>query len=160
MLALAALDVGAVVLGRNIVRSLRLGSLGSGVSEIVHVSFPESVVSPAQLALAVVLGLLLTGCYRSGDHWKNPGRILAGVALAVLVVFYRDVWETPGLAVIGRAVTIGVFVGLTISTFRLVLGFLERRLPRPALTHRVLEIQGEGLPLPEGSLGRGWKSVV
>lgn len=160
LLLLVSADVGAVLLGRLLLRSLRGGVLGGALSSFTNTSFPEAAVSGPQLAIAVVLGLLATDSYRGDHHWKDPARTLSGVALAVLLVFYRDLWETPWVIVLGRAVVVWVLLGLTISLVRLALATLERRVPRAPMAHRVLEIRGKGSLAGGPELGGGFRVVA
>lgn len=45
-----------------------------------------------QMGAALVVGLLISGAYQSGDAWRSPRRILSGVLLAVGLVLWRDLW--------------------------------------------------------------------
>lgn len=149
---LLAVDLSAVYLGRMLLRAMRIGDLGEGLGHAAGTLLPNAAVSAPQLALAVVIALLAFGSYRSGDLWRDPIRIVMATGVGVSIALYGSLWqEHPGLVLL-RGVVIWGALAMVLVAYRNSVYVLSRRLPRPGLQQRVLEIHEPGL-LSEIDLG-------
>lgn len=158
--ALLLVDVGAVLLGRELLRAIRDGLAGQRLGNAVAGFLPMSAVSAVPLAVALVLTMIFMGGYRTGDFWKEPVRALAGAGAAVVLATYADLWhESPGL-VLARGLVVWALLGLTLVAARGVLGWVVSYLPRRGWEHRVLEIVGEGGEAANGDLGGGYRTLA
>jgi exopolysaccharide biosynthesis polyprenyl glycosylphosphotransferase len=84
------------------------GLLGVEVGELVGRWIPRSYLGGLEFASALVVGLVVTGNYGPGDRRRNVGRLLAGVALAVALTIWSDLWQLGPVV----PLTFGLVVGL------------------------------------------------
>jgi exopolysaccharide production protein ExoY len=103
-----------------------LGTVRAG-SVLQAILASASYLDGAQYALALVVGLWVTGNYGWGDQRRDPFGLLAAVAVATAVVFWTPVWQ-QGLAALtlGYALAAGIiWLALVAERFSLNLT-LER----------------------------------
>ena len=130
---LVAADMTAFGVMRAAIRAIRDSALaGSPLSETVSSALPGGYLNGWQFAVALFLGLLVTGSYGTGDRRRDAARLLAACALAGALPLWTAVW-TRGLAsvLLQYAVTVlAVWAG--VMTERLTIDRLVARLRRPA----------------------------
>jgi exopolysaccharide biosynthesis polyprenyl glycosylphosphotransferase len=91
---LVGADLGAFVLMRSAVRAVRdRGILGFDLAEALYRVLPPGYLSGWQFGAALLVGLFFTGNYGQGDNRRNPGRLLAGAALATALPLWMAIWE-------------------------------------------------------------------
>ena len=139
---LIGVDVAALSGGREVIRAARAGWMGSGIGDFVRAFLPQSSISGAQLLFALILAMVVTGGYRAGDRWREPVRILGAAALAVTMALYGDLWHGQAVLVVVRGVVVWFALGVSLVALRTATFWLTRRLPRPGMTQKVLEIRG------------------
>ncbi|MEO8226545.1 MAG: sugar transferase [Gemmatimonadota bacterium] len=90
-------DLAAVVAVDVIVRSVRHGwSLGGGVTTFFAPLPPAGAIATPQYLVALFIGLIITGAYRSGDQRRSARRLGGAVWLAAMLQVWTAVW-TRGL---------------------------------------------------------------
>lgn len=116
---LVGLDLTGFFLARGLVRWLRDGQeAGSPLFDAVTTNLPTGYLGGSQFILALVVGLTATGAYGRGDHWRDPSRILLGVALASALTLWSSLWQaTVGMAILRFLVT-SVALGLLLVGLR------------------------------------------
>jgi len=115
-------------------------AFGAAAGGWVRTLYPGPAFGGWQFAVALLIALIVTGNYGSGDYRRDPVRLFFGCALAVALPLWTPLWER-GLAIVAvqYAVTT-VTLWATVAVVRLGLDFLDARLvPRePASTPTVL----------------------
>lgn len=137
--ALVAADLVALGLVLGLYLGLRDGEwLGTRVSDVVRLLVPAGYIRLEEYAVAFLIGLLLAGNYHYGDHRREPGRLLAGCALAMGLVFWDILWarEAPAFLVVleyGLATMVvwGALVGERVAVDVLLQRFAPRNLVAP-----------------------------
>jgi exopolysaccharide biosynthesis polyprenyl glycosylphosphotransferase len=172
---LVAVDLAVIVAAWGLLRLARAGAFGQVVGGLTEVLLPAGLISSAQLAVAIVLSFYLLGCYRDGDRWRDPVKILTASAVGCGVAFYSDLWHGSPALMAGRGFFVWVLLGPFLLAARSAAGQVSRRFTSAGMTHRVLEVTGvaangrlelgpsyrfvstlrhEDLPLDVGSMGR------
>jgi len=133
VLGLLVVDLFAFLLFRTLLRVMQDGFSFGYLTELVR--RPLGTLGGWQVMVALVVGLLVTGAYHSGDDWRSPRRILGGVLLAVSLVFWRELWwQRLGTAAFHYLVALVALGSFTLCC-RLVLdnlaGYLRRRFQAP-----------------------------
>lgn len=157
---LVTVDLSAVFMGRAILRAARMGYLGAQLGLPVRSFLPAAAVSGAELAAAIVIASFAWGCYRAGDRWRDPVRILAAAGTGVLLALYSGLWHGHPGVVFARGLLIWLCLGLVLVVFRNVTFLLAQRLPRPGLVQRVLEIHASQVTPTSLSLGPHYRLVA
>ncbi len=161
LIALLAVDSGAVVGGRELLQAIRDGALGDGLAAAVSEFLPIGAISAVQLAGALVLSMLFLGGYRKGDLWKDPARALGAAGAAVVLALYGDLWHGDPLMVLARGLLVWLLLGISLVAARSLLGWVASFLPRPGWEHRVLEVVGiSGESLNGDGLGSGYRMLA
>jgi lipopolysaccharide/colanic/teichoic acid biosynthesis glycosyltransferase len=112
---LVAADLGIYVGLRELIRGLRSGWLGVPVAEWTGWAFPTGFLGGLRFPSALILSLAIAGCYRAGDARRDSSRLLAGSALAALILLYGAPWGVQVLVALVQGVTViaGLTLGLT-----------------------------------------------
>lgn len=160
LVVLLCADLGAVAAGRFALQAIRSGAVGTTGARLASGFLPGPAVSGPQLAVALVACLLLFGAYRSGDHWRDPVKVLAAVGMGVLVALYADLWHGAPHVVLARGAAIWILVGLALVCVRTVISTAARRIPRPGLDQIVLEIRGSDWHGAGTDLGNGYRTLA
>lgn len=111
-------DLGTVVAVRALVRVVRDHAvLGDGLSGLVNFLIPPGTLGGWHFAVALLLGLTITGAYGPAHRRRDGGRILAAVAVAALMILYGQAWEQSAAVVAWRlaAVIATAALGLVLS---------------------------------------------
>src|SRR3989442_8244848 len=130
--ALLAGDLVSFLLMRAFVQAVRDDAvLGSGIANLVKVVLARGILNGWQFGVALVIGLIITGCYGPGDQPRGLRRLFAACALATAMPMWSALW-TRGvdLAVLQYAVTT-LLVWMGVSGERLATGVLMTRLAPP-----------------------------
>lgn len=94
---LVAADMAAFAVMRAAIRAIRDGAVaGDALSDALRAALPGGYLNGWQFAVALFLGLLITGSYGTGDRRRDAGRLLAACALATALPLWTSVW-TRGL---------------------------------------------------------------
>lgn len=129
LLALAAL---AAVM--NQIREGMLGSFG----RFVTIGLPEGYLGGWHFAVALLVGLTVSGAYRRGDNWKKVGRAASGTALAVALALWYGLWRAvPETVALQFAVSFLGVLGL-ISIGRRVTNLVVQRMLNGRHTERTI----------------------
>jgi len=101
--------------------------LGSWLASFMTSTLPKGILNGWQFAVAMIVGLLVTGNYGPGDQRRDPRRLFLACALATALPLWMTLW-TKGFEVV--ALEYVIIVGLTWSglvTQRLVLDGMVAR---------------------------------
>jgi exopolysaccharide biosynthesis polyprenyl glycosylphosphotransferase len=125
VLLLLAADTVAFLAARSALIAARDGVLIGPLDEAIRRVVPALGAHGGwQMAVGLMVGLLAAGAYHSGDDWRSPRRILSGVALAVSLVLWRDLWLRDIVSVVAHYMAVVAGLGLTVLCTRLTLSFL------------------------------------
>jgi len=130
--ALLAGDLVSFLLMRAFVQAVRDDAvLGTGVANLVKVVLARGILNGWQFGVALVISLVITGCYGPGDQPRGLRRLFAACALATAMPMWAALW-TRGvdLALLQYAVTT-LLVWIGVSGERLATGVLMARLAPP-----------------------------
>jgi len=82
------------------IRALRdYGMAGDAVAGFFNTYLPKGYLSGWQFGGALLVSLAVTGNYGQGDRRRDPGRMLAGCALAVALPLWMPLWTQSAEAV-------------------------------------------------------------
>src|SRR5207245_2554984 len=113
-------DLAAFAILRELYRSVGEGALlGDWVANTVHRLLPAGYLDGWQYALALVLGLIVTGNYGAGDRRRDAARLFWGCALATALPLWAPLWER-GLGLVAAqysVTTVVVWLGLVAVRF-------------------------------------------
>ena len=113
-------DLAAFAVLRELYRSVGEGELlGAWVGTTVQQLLPEGYLEGWQYALALVLGLIVTGNYGAGDRRRDAARLFWGCALATALPLWAPLWER-GLGLVAAqytVTTVVVWLGLVAIRF-------------------------------------------
>jgi len=130
---LVAADLVTFALVRAAFRLLKDGALpGQPFSDAIRSALPGGYLNGWEFAVALLLGLLITGSYGTGDRRRDAARLLAACALATALPLWTAVW-TRGLApvLVQYALTV-LAMWVAILAERLTIDRLVAWLRRPA----------------------------
>ena len=134
---LACVDLAALWVVRAVFRLLgERAALGPMLSGPVRSLYPAAAFEGWQFAAALLIALVVTGNYGSGDYRRDPVRLFFGCALAAALPLWVPLWEHGIALVAAQYAATTVAVWSTIVVFRLALeAFDARVVPRqPAST--------------------------
>ena len=122
-------DLAAFAVLRELYRSVGEGALlGSWIGDTVKQLLPAGYLDGWQYALALVLGLIVTGNYGAGDRRREPSRLFWGCALATAVPLWAPLWDRGlGLVLTQFSVTTSV-VWLGLVAFRFAIDAVGARI--------------------------------
>jgi exopolysaccharide biosynthesis polyprenyl glycosylphosphotransferase len=132
-------DLTAFAVLRELYRSVGEGALlGDWVANTVHRLLPAGYLDGWQYALALVLGLIVTGNYGAGDRRRDAARLFWGCALATALPLWAPLWNRGlGVVAVQYSVTaVVVWLGLVAVRFGIdaVDARIVRRTPASART--------------------------
>lgn len=136
---LLACDIACLMVIRFLSALFRdAGIVGGEPAAVLRSLVPRGTYPVAQLLVSLVVGLLILGNYRAGDHRRNPGQLMWGTALGLGLVFWSRLWaQFSFVLLIGFFVTT-IATGLALVVERSVLDTIvrkfRRRKPRGART--------------------------
>jgi exopolysaccharide biosynthesis polyprenyl glycosylphosphotransferase len=141
VLVLVAADVGAFMVCRWLVYLMRdSGAFGVSAQDLAHLLLPVGSVDPIQLGAAVVGGLAIVGAYGSGDRRRDPGRLLGGTAIGVMVQLWPRLWSAALVLVVIALLALTIFLWGGLCAERILLDWAIRPSQRrePQAVPRVL----------------------
>ena len=111
---LVAGDLAALAVMRALIRTARAGVFGEPLGAAVGRVLPAGYLNGWQFAVALLVGLLVTGTYGPGDRRRDVGRLFLGCALAAALPLWTPLWTGgPGAVLVHYALTVGlVWAGL------------------------------------------------
>jgi exopolysaccharide biosynthesis polyprenyl glycosylphosphotransferase len=119
-LVLVLSDLATFGLMRELIRFVRdQAVLGVSVAFAVQDVLPRGILNGWQFAAALLLSLLVLGCYGAGDQRRDPRRLFAAAAFATALPLWMTIW-TRGLA--------PVLVQYFLTTTLIWIGLLAERL--------------------------------
>jgi exopolysaccharide biosynthesis polyprenyl glycosylphosphotransferase len=131
VLLLLAADTAAFLMARAALGAALDGLLIEPLDDATRWVVPAlGAYGGMQMAVGLVVGLLAAGAYHSGDDWRSPRKLLSGVALAVGLVLWRDLWLRDIFSVVAHYMAAVAGLGLTVLFNRLALSFLISRILR------------------------------
>ena len=93
LVVLIAADLLAFGVMRQLVRAVRdYQVLGPTVAQGIQTAFPGGFLNGWQFAVALLVGLLVTGSYGQGDKRRDPARLFAACALATALPLWDMLW--------------------------------------------------------------------
>ncbi len=122
-------DLAAFAILRELYRSVGEASLlGDWLSNTVQQLLPAGYLDGWQYALALVLGLIVTGNYGAGDRRRDAARLFWGCALATALPLWAPLWHRGiGLVAAQYSVTTAV-VWLGIVAIRFGIDAVDARI--------------------------------
>jgi exopolysaccharide biosynthesis polyprenyl glycosylphosphotransferase len=122
-------DLAAFAILRELYRSVGEGELlGSWIGSTVQQLLPAGYLEGWQYALALVVGLFITGNYGAGDRRRDAARLLWGCALATALPLWAPLWDRGlGLVLAQFSVTTSV-VWLGLVAIRFALDAVDARI--------------------------------
>jgi len=113
-------DLAAFAILRELYRSVGEGALlGDWIGNTLRQLLPAGYLDGWQYALALVLGLIVTGNYGAGDRRRDAARLFWGCALATALPLWAPLWER-GLGLVAAqysVTTVVVWLGLVAVRF-------------------------------------------
>jgi len=113
-------DLTAFAILRELYRSVGEGALlGDWIGDTVKQLLPAGYLDGWQYALALVLGLIVTGNYGAGDRRRDAARLFCGCALATALPLWAPIWDR-GLGLVAAqysVTTVVVWLGLVVMRF-------------------------------------------
>jgi exopolysaccharide biosynthesis polyprenyl glycosylphosphotransferase len=130
---LVAADLAVFALVRVVFRLLKDGALpGQPFSDAIRSALPGGYLNGWEFAVALMLGLLVTGNYGTGDRRRDAVRLLAACALATALPLWSAVW-TRGLGpVLVQYLLTALAMWLAIFAERLTIDRLVAWFSQPA----------------------------
>jgi exopolysaccharide biosynthesis polyprenyl glycosylphosphotransferase len=130
--ALLVVDVGAFALLRAGVRLLRSGT-GAAAPALVELRalLHAGYLGGWQFATALLLGLVVTGSYGSGDRRRESHRIIGACALAALLPLWSTLWAAPGEGAAQLALTVTLVAAALLAARGALDAILCRYAPHP-----------------------------
>ena len=124
-------DLGAFAILRELYRSIGEGGLfGSWISDFVQTLLPSGYLSGWQFAIALVVGLWVTGNYGAGDRSRAAARLLWGCSLATALVLWAALWQHDIALVLAQFIVTTVIVWMALFAIRSGISALDARLPQ------------------------------
>lgn len=137
---LLAMDLGALMLARAALRTFKESPLLEPLDAATRWALPGlGTYGGWQMGFALLVGLVVSGAYRSGDDWRSLRRVLSGVLLAVSLVLWRDLWLRGIPSVVVHYVSAVMGLGSAVLFGRYVLGRLVALLVRIPYFHSPTE---------------------
>jgi len=128
-------DLAAFALLRELYRSIGEGALlGKWISSIVESLLPSGYLNGWQFAIALVLGLGVTGNYGAGDRSRAAARLLWGSALAAALPLWAPLWQRDVGLVFAQFAVTTIIVGIALLAIRSGLYAIDARLPQRTRT--------------------------
>ena len=129
VMVLLAGDLLSLVVLRYVGSALReAGVVGGELASVLSSLVPRGTYPAAQLLVSVVLGLLILGNYRAGDHRRDPRTLMLGSALGLGLIFWSRLWAQFSIVLlVGFAITT-VVMGLALAVERFILDIVVRKL--------------------------------
>ena len=122
-------DLAAFAILRELYRSVGEGELlGAWIGSTVQQLLPAGYLEGWQYALALVVGLFVTGNYGAGDRRRDPARLFWGCALATALPLWAPLWDRGlGLVLAQFSVTTSV-VWLGLVAIRFAIDAVDARI--------------------------------
>jgi exopolysaccharide biosynthesis polyprenyl glycosylphosphotransferase len=125
VLVLLLADSVTLILLRSALLGLRDASwLGGTVASPLQILFPPGQYSSLKIAVALLLGIAVSGNYGPGDQRRDPARVLAGVGLGVTVTLWASLWSDVGLVALAVLFVVTAAVTLAFTAERFVVNAL------------------------------------
>jgi exopolysaccharide biosynthesis polyprenyl glycosylphosphotransferase len=121
-------DLASFYVMRALLRAVRdQGLLGDAIAAPLVAVLPKGILNGWQFAVALLVGLFVTGNYGPGDMRRNPRRLFLACAMATALPLWMTIW-TRGLEIVmvQYALT-AVLVWLGIASQRLMLDQIVER---------------------------------
>ncbi len=128
VITLLAVDLSTYFIVRRAMHAFRSADwLGSSFQSAINQLFTMGYLGGLQYACALVLGLLVMGCYGPGDRRRDIQRIYLAVTLAAGLALWNDLWYGSAVVVASRFVVTAVAFGTILVIARLAVDRLVMR---------------------------------
>ena len=115
-------DLGSFYIMRALLRAIRdYAALGDWVASFFTSALPRGILNGWQFAVALLLGLLVTGNYGRGDLRRDPRRLFLACALATALPLWMTIWTRGFELVVLEYVLLVGFAWAGLATERLLL---------------------------------------
>ena len=124
-------DLGAFAILRELYRAIGDGGLlGDWISDFVQALLPAGYLNGWQFAIALVVGLWVTGNYGAGDRSRAAARLLWGCSLATALVLWAPLWQHDIALVLAQFIVTTLILWIALFAIRSGIGALDARLPQ------------------------------
>jgi len=124
-------DLASFAILRELYRSIGEGGLlGSWISTFVRTLLPSGYLNGWQFAVALVVGLSVTGNYGAGDRSRAAARLLWGCSLATALVLWAALWQHDIALVLAQFLVTTIIVWIALLAIRSGIYRLDARLPQ------------------------------
>ena len=131
---LIAADILVFALMRGLVRAVRdYQVLGSTVAQGVQAAFPGGTLDGWQFAVALLVGLLVTGSYGQGDRRRDPARLFAACALATALPLWTALFTRGVQPVLLQYASTVMLVWLGLVAERLTINRIVAKVRPPEM---------------------------
>ncbi len=129
---LVAADLASFFLMRALLRAIRDAEvLGPWYAGQVRDVLPRGLMNGWGYATALLVALLVTGNYGTGDDRRSPGRLLAAASLATALPLWNTIWTVGAGTVAVQFILVTLLVWLALVLERLTVDRLARPLAHP-----------------------------
>lgn len=95
---LIAADIGSLFILKYALRAMRdSGIFGESMQGVARVLLPKNTFYPSEFTSALLLGLMVAGCYGRGDRRRDWRRIFLGVTLGMALISWGRFWSNVTL---------------------------------------------------------------
>jgi exopolysaccharide biosynthesis polyprenyl glycosylphosphotransferase len=105
-----------------------MGTMGAMFTQMLDAVFPVGFLHVRQFALALIVGLALTGNYGSGDQRRSSSRISLGVSLAAGLQLWASLWIVAFGVIVTEYIATVLAMSLLIVVFRRSVDAMLRRI--------------------------------
>jgi exopolysaccharide production protein ExoY len=139
VVGLLAVDLSTYMVVRRAMHSLRSADwFGSSFQAAFNHVFIEGYLGGLEYACALVVGLLVTGCYGWGDRRRDIRRLYVACTLATALSLWSDLWSESAVMVTSRFVITAAAFGTILVIARLALDRLVVRYVRKPASARTI----------------------
>jgi exopolysaccharide biosynthesis polyprenyl glycosylphosphotransferase len=156
VLVLLLADLTAFWVARTLLRGFRVSGLHGRMADELRALLPEGYIDGWQFAVALVLGLTLTGSYGAGDARRSSSRLLGGAALAATLALWSAAWTQGTATVFGRLLVTALGSWIVLMVGRFLVEAVVFRVRGGPTRLRALLVSRDPRVIVEGDSSAAW----